>query len=84
MKEIHVKTKLFFAKQSVFIRDLETGDIETYSIPLDELITFISSINNVKRINLIGNEKYVQRIKADYLTKFSNKNIPEITINGSL
>ena len=80
MRDIFIKTKLFIFNQSVIIRNNETGATETYSIPLDEIIDFVSTLNDVDTIHLSGNEKYIEQIKKDFTTRYPKP--VKFTING--
>ena len=80
MKEIVVKFEPFVFKQTIFIKDEETGIIEQESIPQKELASYLSLKENICKIHFFGNKNFAEKIKAECLTKYKMNNI-EILIN---
>ena len=66
-------------KQTVFVKD-EDSVITQYEVPQKELASYISLLDDVKKVHLFGNEKFAEKIKEECLTKFSVSDI-EILIN---
>ena len=73
MKELIVKIAPFILKQSVYIRDIETGEIKEECIPQKELAHFISLQQDIKEIHLFGHEKFVKKIQEECMYKYNMK-----------
>ena len=80
MKEVVIKFKPFLFNQAVFIRD-EDGNITEEAVPQKSLAEYISLISNVNKIHFFGNEKFAEKIKNEFLTKYSNNNTIEFLFN---
>lgn len=80
MKEIVVKFEPFVFKQTLFIKDEETGVIEEENIPQKELASYLSLREDICKVHFFGNEKFAEKIKTECLTKYKMNNI-EILIN---
>ena len=80
MKEIVVKFEPFVFKQTLFIKDEETGVIEQENIPQKELASYLSLREDICKVHFFGNEKFAEKIKTECLTKYKMNNI-EILIN---
>lgn len=74
MKEVVIKFKPFILNQAVFIRD-EDGNITEEAVPQKSLAEYISLIPNVNKIHFFGNKKFAEKIKNEFLTKYSNNTI---------
>lgn len=73
MKELIIKIAPFVFKQCVYIRNIDTGEIEEVSIPQKELASFISLQENLKEVHIFGNEKFINKFQEDCLTKYNLK-----------
>ena len=73
MKEIVIKFEPFILKQTVFIKDSETGQIKHEAIPQKELVGFIALQDNLDKIHLFGNYKFAEKIKNECITKYKLK-----------
>lgn len=80
MKEIVVKFEPFVFKQTLFIKDEETGVIEQENIPQKELASYLSLKEDICKVHFFGNEKFAEKIKTECLTKYKINNI-EFLIN---
>lgn len=80
MKEIVVKFEPFVFKQTLFIKDEETGAIEQENIPQKELASYLSLREDICKVHFFGNEKFAEKIKTECLTKYKINNI-EFLIN---
>lgn len=80
MKEIVVKFEPFVFKQTLFIKDEETGAIEQENIPQKELASYLSLKEDICKVHFFGNEKFAEKIKTECLTKYKTNNI-EFLIN---
>ena len=80
MKEIVVKFEPFVFKQTLFIKDEETGAIEQENIPQKELASYLSLREDICKVHFFRNEKFAEKIKTECLTKYKMNNI-EILIN---
>lgn len=80
MKEIVIKFEPFVFKQTLFIKDEETGIIEEENIPQKELASYLSLKEDICKVHFFGNEKFAEKIKTECLTKYKMNNI-EILIN---
>ena len=80
MKEIVIKFEPFVFKQTLFIKDKETGIIEEENIPQKELASYLSLKEDICKVHFFGNEKFAEKIKTECLTKYKMNNI-EILIN---
>ena len=58
MKEIVVKFEPFVFKQTLFIKDEETGAIEQENIPQAELTNYLSLKEDLHKIHFFGNAKF--------------------------
>lgn len=58
MKEIVIKFEPFVFKQTVFVKDLETGKIVQEKIPQAELANYLSLKENLLRVHFFGNAKF--------------------------
>ena len=73
MKELIIRIAPFVLKQCVYIRDINTGEIQEHMIPQKELANFISTQDNIKEIHLFGNEKFVRKLQEDCMCKYNVK-----------
>lgn len=80
MKEIVIKFEPFVFKQTVFIKDLETGKITQEKVPQAELASYLSLKENLLKVHFFGNAKFAQKIKTECATKFNLYDV-EIIIN---
>ena len=71
MKEIVIKFEPFVFKQTIFLRDEETGKIEKESISQKELASYLSSKEDICKVHFFGNEKFAQKIKTECVTKYN-------------
>ena len=82
MKEIIVKFEPFVFRQTIFIKDLDSGEVKEQHIPQKELSSYISLLNeDVKKVHFFGNEKFAEKIKEECLTKYKMNTNTEIIIN---
>ena len=82
MKEIIIKFKPFVLKQTVFIK--ENDKIIEQKMAKKELPDFLAKANDIDVIHFFGNQKYVEKIKDECLSKFivyHNTNLVKILIN---
>ena len=70
MKEIVIKFEPFVFKQTVFIKDTQTGQVSQQSIPQKELTNFISLQTEAEKIHFFGNKKLAEKIKEECVTKY--------------
>ena len=80
MKEIIIKFEPFVFKQTVFIKNLETGQVTQDFVPQKDLAKYIASQDNVTKVHFFGNKKYADKVKIECLNKFKNQPV-EIVIN---
>lgn len=80
MKEVVIKFEPFVFKQTVFIKDEETGDIMQEQIPQKELANYLSLKEDLHKIHFFGNAKFAEKIKIECTTKYKMNNV-EILIN---
>ena len=80
MKEAVIKFEPFVFKQTVFIRDNETGEIIQEQIPQKELASYLSLKEDICKVHFFGNEKFAGKIKTECLTKYKMDKV-EIIIN---
>lgn len=71
MKEIVVKFEPFVLKQTVFIKDLETGNITEKHIPQKELSSYLSLEEDLQKIHFFGNAKFAEKLKVECVTKYN-------------
>lgn len=71
MKELIVKIAPFVLKQSVYIRDIDTGEVKEECVPQKELASFISLQENVKEIHLFGHSKFVKKLQDECMCKYN-------------
>ena len=80
MKEAVIKFEPFVFKQTIFIRDDNTGEVERKDIPQKEIASYLSFVNDINKIHFFGNEKFAEKIKKEFLTKYKMEKV-EILIN---
>ena len=80
MQEVVIKFEPFVLDQTIFIKNLDSGNISEEHIPQKELANYLSLMQDVKQIHFFGNEKFAEKIKTECLTKYKMDKI-EITIN---
>lgn len=80
MKEIVIQFQPFVFKQTVFIKEKESGEIIQQKIPQKELATYISLQQNVETVHFFGNAKFADKIKNECITKYKMNNV-NILIN---
>ena len=80
MKEAIIKFEPFVFKQTVFIKDDETGEVVQEHIPQAELTNYLSLKEDLHKIHFFGNAKFAQKIKAECVTKYKLDKV-EILIN---
>ncbi len=80
MKEVVIKFEPFVLKQTVFVKDLDTGEIVQEHIPQKELANYLSLKENLHKVHFFGNAKFAQKIKTECVTKFKLDKV-EILIN---
>lgn len=80
MKEIIIKFEPFVFKQTVYVKDDETGNVSEEHIPQAELANFISLQQDLHKIHFFGNAKFAQKIKTECVTKYKLDEV-EILIN---
>ena len=74
MKEIIIKLEPFVFKQTLFIKD-EQGTIVQVQVPQREVASYISFLAGIEKIHLFGNEKFINKIREECITKYNLKNI---------
>ena len=80
MKEVVIKFEPFVFRQTVFIRDNQTGEIKQEEIPQKELASYLSLKEDICKVHFFGNKKFADKIKTECVTKYKMDNI-EIIIN---
>lgn len=81
MRDFVIKFQPFVFKQTIFIRDIETGEFSADSVPQKEIASYISLAEDVRKVHLFGSEKYAEKIKNECFTKYNMKDSVEILIN---
>ena len=72
MKEFVIKFEPFVFKQTVFIKDIETGTITQESVPQKDLASYISlQKEDLHKIHFFGNTKFAEKIKTECATKYN-------------
>ena len=80
MKEAVIKFEPFVFKQTVFIKDNDTGEVKREQIPQSELASYLSLKEDICRVHFFGNEKFADKIKTECFTKYKMDKV-EIIIN---
>ena len=80
MQEVVIKFEPFVFKQTVFIKNLESGNVSEEHIPQKDLANYLSLMQDIKQVHFFGNAKYAEKIKNECLTKYKMDKV-EITIN---
>lgn len=80
MKEAVIKFEPFVFKQTVFIKDRDTGEVKREQIPQNELASYLSLKEDICRVHFFGNEKFADKIKTECFTKYKMDKV-EIIIN---
>ena len=78
MKEIVVKFEPFVLKQTVFIKDEESGQITQETVPQKELASYLSLKENLHKIHFFGNAKFAEKIKTECVTKYKLDNVENV------
>lgn len=81
MKDFVIKFEPFVFKQTVFIRNTETGEVSAESVPQKELASYISLAENLHTVHFFGNKSYAEKIKNECLTKYNLKDSVQFIIN---
>jgi len=72
MKEMILKVAPFVFKQTVYIVDRETNEVQEEQIPQKDLANYISlHENEIDCVHLFGNEKFVRKIEQDCTCKYN-------------
>ena len=79
MSEAIVKLQAFDQQQKIYIINQEFNKKsikEIYNIKIDKLADFLTDLNNIKSIHIMGNEEYaknfIKEIKEKELMKYNN------------
>lgn len=81
MNSIIVNSQPFDALQTVLVYQQGTV-VATHKVGIDEIPNLVSNLSTMyscKYVNLVGNKNFLERTKAQILTKFANQDI-EINI----
>ena len=71
MKEIIIKIAPFVLKQTVYIKDKETGAVTEKHIPQKDLASFISLEDDLETVHLFGNKKFLQKLQQECIAKYN-------------
>lgn len=71
MTEVVIKFEPFVFKQTVFIKDVQTGIITQESIPQKDLASYLSLKTDLHKIHFFGNAKFAEKIKTECATKYN-------------
>ena len=77
MNSIIVNSQPFDALQTVVVYQQGTV-VATHKASIDDipnLVLNLSNTYNCKNVNLVGNKNFLERTKAQILTKFANKDL---------
>lgn len=80
MKEVVIKFEPFVFKQTIFLKDEQTGTIIIDSIPQKEIASYLSLREDIHKVHFFGNKKFAEKIKTECATKYKMDSI-EILIN---
>ena len=75
MKDVIIKFEPFVLKQQMYIKDDTTGHVDEYKVLQKEIPIYLSLLTDIKCVHLFGNEKFVEKIKTDCITKFQMENV---------
>ena len=76
MKKIVIKYEPFTFDQTLYIKEIGTDtDAEVVHIKANEIPKFISEAEDIEEVHLYGNEKLVQNVRKECLTKYRLHNI---------
>lgn len=70
MKQIVIKFEPFVFRQTVFIKDEDSGEITQESIPQKELASYLSLEEDICKVHFFGNEKFANKIKTECISKY--------------
>ena len=82
MNNIIVNFQPFDALQTVIVYQ-QGAVVETHKVSIDDIPNLVSNLSTMyscKDINLVGNKNFLERTKAQILTKFANKDLNIVII----